>query len=184
MKRITLLIFILTSIVIDANAQFGVKAGYSMSKSAGKDGSFLPGFYVGGLYDIKVSKSFYIQPQLLFSSEGTKYKQGNNTYMTQHAYYAELPILASYRVYLRNNSSFNFNLGPYAALGLFGKTTYGNIKENTFGPGVDRPDYGFVAGIDYEANHLVYSLSYKQGIEDFFEKTKSHCLSVGIGYKF
>lgn len=73
---------IFASIVIDANAQFGVKAGYSMSKSTGKDGSFLPGFYVGGLYDIKVSKSFYIQPQLLFSSEGTKYKFGSNTYMT------------------------------------------------------------------------------------------------------
>lgn len=186
MKRITLLIFILTSIVIDANAQFGVKAGYSMSKSTEKDGSFLPGFYVGGLYDIKVSKSFYIQPQLLFSSEGTKYKQGSNTYLTEHAYFAELPVLASYRVYLNNNSSFNFNLGPYASVGLFGKTKHGSIKENTFQSGVERVDYGIKAGIDYEMNHLIYSISYKQGLQDFdiYGKGKTLNLSVGIGYKF
>ncbi len=186
MKRIILFLFGIAFFAMNSNAQWGVKTGYAMSKSTGRDARFMPAFYVGGFYDIKASEHFYIQPQLLFSAEGSKYRKGGTTYMTTHAYFAELPVLASYRIDLCKNSRLNFNVGPYISLGLFGKTKHGQIEENTFQSGIERVDYGIKFGVDYEVGHLVYSLMYKQGLQSFdiYGKGKSIGLSAGIGYKF
>ena len=61
-----------------ANAQdvkFGAKAGLNLSNFTGdvENTSTKVGFQVGGFAEIKISEKFAVQPELLYSLQGTKF---------------------------------------------------------------------------------------------------------------
>ena len=77
MKRI-ILAAIAVMVFGFANAQktrFGIKGGLNISTVVGgdvDDTKSLIGFHVGGLAEIHVVEKFFIQPELLYSAQGTK----------------------------------------------------------------------------------------------------------------
>ncbi len=141
-----MLAFIIASTAICANAQesrFGVRGNMNLSNIMNKyDGSLAEGdkasdyendfksrlgFKIGVIYDWGLSKAFYIQPGLYFSTqsardsekeEGDKYEQKWNLI------YLPLSILASYRIALSDNMKLHINAGPYLAFGLGGKVKW------------------------------------------------------------
>ena len=79
MKKVLLLFIAIVAVGVTANAQqFGVKAGVNFSNininsqgvSASADGR--TSFYVGGLVDFTISDKLHIQPEVLYSAEGSK----------------------------------------------------------------------------------------------------------------
>lgn len=55
------------------STRFGVKGGLNISNFTGyqEDVKSLAGFHVGGFAEIKVAKKIAIQPEFLFSTQGT-----------------------------------------------------------------------------------------------------------------
>ena len=58
-------------VVFSAAAQnrWGVVGGVNLSTTSAKGFKWRAGGYVGGLYDIRLSESWYIQPQLILTYE-------------------------------------------------------------------------------------------------------------------
>ena len=79
------------------NAQevkFGLKGGLNVANITGdiEDNSSKVGFHVGGFAEIKVSEKFSVQPELLFSTQGTKFDfEGTN--VNFNLSYLNIPIM-------------------------------------------------------------------------------------------
>ena len=67
-----LLCMLLACFILPASAQnsWGIVGGGLFSKSLSRDARFSLGGYAGGMYDVHVKNSWYVQPQLLFTYGG------------------------------------------------------------------------------------------------------------------
>src|SRR6476620_11456259 len=97
------------------NAQqtrFGIKGGLNVSTVVGGDvdnTKSLVGFHVGGLAEIHVVEKFFIQPELLYSTQGTKIDGPFGTDGDVKLNYLNIPVLAKY--YFIENK-FSVEAGP------------------------------------------------------------------------
>lgn len=158
---------------------FGVKAGFIHSTITGDyyyDGNHLHkndydskiGGYIGGLVDIPVKGNFHIQPELLFTSEGSK-----NLDMI----YARIPVLGKY--YLMEN--FAVQAGPLFGLRL--------AAEKNFDDYTKPIDFGLSGGATYEFDFgLFVDARFNAGIMNISDTDKKDfrnaSFQVGAGYRF
>lgn len=128
-----LLCMLLACFILPASAQnsWGIVGGGLFSKSLSRDARFSLGGYAGGMYDVHVKNSWYVQPQLLFTYEEfrSKTRLGTDSFFSK--FNLELPILASYNVALNNKWNLRINAGPYLSYAMFGRDksidyAYGN----------------------------------------------------------
>jgi hypothetical protein len=75
MRKLLIISILALSAALSASAQnrFGIMGGVNMSDTSTEGFSWRTGDYLGGLYDIQLTPSWYIQPQLIFSYEENKY---------------------------------------------------------------------------------------------------------------
>lgn len=198
MKRLISIFFFLIIVLFPTIAQnhWGVMGGVNLSTSSAKDFGWRTGGYIGGLYDIRLSESWYIQPQLLYSYEEneTKGKSQTDIFYSQHA--LTLPVLASFKVPLSTAFSLRINAGPYVQYALFGRDGNSSIGANgeripkklgwwhaNFG---DHFTYGLKGGMMLEHRHWLLSIDCKYSLKRSFLNCDGHglTLSAGIGYKF
>lgn len=109
MKKILLVaVCVGLSYFSQAQIKFGVKAGANLSNVGGKDAvntSSLIGFHGGVQANIPLAEGFSVQPELLYSSQGSKAKtetsgDGDEILTTEaklHLNYLSLPVLAQYK---------------------------------------------------------------------------------------
>ncbi len=188
---------------LTASAQevtWGVKAGANISNFKAKEGGFSStndskvGFHVGAFLDWGLSQSFYIQPGLYFSQQGSKNDAGGVD-VKMNASYLKLPILASYRINLSGeNIRLHINAGPYVAYGLGGKIDDGTSKVDTFGDdGLKRFDAGLSVGLGVNFNKFYVGGGYDFGLanivdKDYFggndAKMKSQNWNITVGFTF
>lgn len=113
MKRIILAIVACMAFGF-ANAQsvrFGVKAGLNVSNFTGyqEDVKSLTGFHIGGFTELKVAKKFAIQPEFLFSTQGTTIEGFNgNSNSSIKLNYLNIPVLGKYYI----TDAFTVEAGP------------------------------------------------------------------------
>src|ERR1700749_475310 len=110
-----------------SNAQetkFGVKAGLNLVTLTGavEDASAKVGFNAGGFAEIKLSEKFAIQPELLFSTQGYKYKETGSD--ADYSYeeklnlgYLNIPVMAKFYV----AQKFSIEAGPQLGILLSAK---------------------------------------------------------------
>jgi hypothetical protein len=169
-----------------ALVRFGAKAGFNMTKWGGdfnkKDKtSFLPGFHAGGVAEMMLSPKWSIQPELLFSFEGT------NTELLDdiRAMYIKIPVLFYYN-FRTGPGRLSPGIGPYFSAGIGGKA--GN-DINTFGSKglTSHFDWGLQVKVSYDLYYmnsnlegLFGALGFSQGFGD----SHSIGLSLSVGYKF
>ena len=167
-----LLCMLLACFILPASAQnsWGIVGGGLFSKSLSRDARFSLGGYAGGMYDVHVKNSWYVQPQLLFTYEEfrSKTRLGTDSFFSK--FNLELPILASYNVALNNKWNLRINAGPYLSYAMFGRDksidyAYGNGMHSSLGWWhQDFPDhftYGGRAGVSLESEHFIYTIDGK-----------------------
>lgn len=163
MKRIILPI--ITFMVFGfANAQstkFGVKGGLNISNFTGyqEDVKSLAGFHIGGFAEIKLAKKFAIQPEFLFSTQGTTiegYNGDSNTNVKVN--YLNIPILAKYYI----TDAFSVEAGPQIGFLLSAKSRGEDINDL-----FKSTDYGLNLGIGYDfTENFALGLRYTIGLSD------------------
>ena len=185
---------LLACFILPASAQnsWGIVGGGLFSKSLSRDARFSLGGYAGGMYDVHVKNSWYVQPQLLFTYEEfrSKTRLGTDSFFSK--FNLELPILASYNVALNNKWNLRINAGPYLSYAMFGRDksidyAYGNGMHSSLGWWhQDFPDhftYGGRAGVSLESEYFIYTIDGKCSLRKRpFGRSVS--LSAGVGYKF
>ncbi|MBZ4037679.1 PorT family protein [Flavobacterium sp. 17A] len=177
-----------------SNAQetrFGVKGGLNISTVVGGDvdnTKSLIGFHVGGLAEIHIVEKFYIQPELLFSAQGTKVDSDFGGDATLKLNYLNIPVVAKYYIV---DKKFNVEAGPQLGVLLSAKAEGEDIKDFT-----RSVDFGFNIGAGYSfTDNLSVGLRYTIGLsplsdrdidntDDYYDSAKNSNLQLSLAYKF
>ena len=174
-----------------ANAQevkFGAKAGLNLANisGGGTDTNVRTSFYVGGLAEFGISDKFFIQPELVYSSQGFINK--SNTDFSVQLDYLNLPIMAKYMV----AEGFSLQAGPQIGflLSAKNKTPEGSsdIKEN-----LSKVDFSLGLGVGYDINeNFNIGFRYNLGLSKINKESapsgssdiKNSVFQIGVGYTF
>ncbi|KAF2514281.1 porin family protein [Flavobacterium foetidum] len=179
-----------------ANAQqtsFGVKGGLNLSNWSGGDArdntKALVGFHVGGFAEIKVIEKLAIQPELLFSAQGTKIDGGGFLGdFDVKTNYLNIPVLAKYYIV----DKFSVEAGPQLGVLLSAKADGEDVKD-----GFKTVDFGFNLGAGYHfTENISINLRYTIGLSplsdnadiedegDYYDSVKNSVLALSFAYKF
>ena len=183
-KFILILFSFFITLPLLAQNHWGIMGGANLSTTTAEGFKWRAGGYVGGLYDVQLSESWYVQPQLLFSYEENKSKNVSKTDVFFSQYALTLPVLASFRVRLSDAFFMRVNAGPYVQYALFGnQQEYGEWWHADFG---DHFTYGLKGGLALESKHWFGTIDCKYSLKKSFVNYDGHGLtfSAGIGYKF
>jgi len=182
----------------DMGIGFGIKGGWNSANMSIKtdgtvdDKNAISSFNVGGYFDFPIAPVFSLQAGLMFTGKGVKFtsgdKNGENWAESKtNPLYLELPVYAVGKIPLAPHTNIFFGAGPYAAMGVAGKTktegqllgvsfsdesnikfgdddpTNGNNGSSNSG-NVKRFDWGlnFMAGV--EINHITLNANYGLGL--------------------
>ena len=152
MKNLTILsfIFCLTSAPLVAQVQLGAKLGANISKFGGDNSEFEKakiGGHLGVWASFLVRDKIGLQPELLFSLQGSKTDFSNSNYI-----YIALPLLVKYLI----NENLTVLLGPQFGLLASAKQKIdgsGTFDEKEF---LTTGDLGAVIGLMYTINIVAH----------------------------
>ncbi|MBF6607252.1 MAG: PorT family protein [Flavobacterium sp.] len=194
MKRITLSIVLLLSLSF-ANAQddkgvrFGLKAGLNLANIGGdmEHSSMKAGFHIGGLAEIMLTENFALQPELVFSMQGTKYEYSSPVLDVDENIdlaYLNIPLMAKYYV----TDAFNIHAGPQIGFLMSAKFGGEDVKERyksfDFGFGIGT-GYNFRENFGIEARYnagMVNIAAEQDGGGDY--KESNSVIQLSFLYKF
>lgn len=178
----------------NVTTEFGVKGGLNMSNlytDDADDENVLFGFNAGVYATLPVSDFIAIQPELLFTTRGSKLEYNNalaqgNVKLKLN--YIELPLLV--RVNITKN--FNIHAGGYASYMVSAKSTGDGDFE--FEDQYDTDDFnkfdaGIAAGVGLDFNPISVGLRYNYGLTtiekdgDDSSDLKNSNLSLYLSYK-
>ncbi|MDR0754720.1 MAG: PorT family protein [Prevotellaceae bacterium] len=205
MKKILLITLVALLGMATANAQikFGAKAGVNLATLTDlEDAKFKLGFHVGGFAEFTITDVIAIQPELLFSTQGTtssfetSYEGVDvNVDQTVNLNYINLPILLKVKL----AEGLSAEVGPQVGLLLSAKA---KIEGSLLGIGFSRSeniksdlttlDVAAVAGLSYTfAEKFVVGARYNFGLtnlnkenNDDDSKPKNGVIQISFGYKF
>lgn len=184
---------------------FGVKGGVNFANiTDDKDADMKVGFFAGVYGEFMLSEKFSIQPEILYSTQGTKYKENGSNEFGSYAVdatfkldYINVPVMAKYYI----NDKFSIEAGPYVGFLLKGIVSYdvsvSNENESVSdGDYIDLKDqlntvdFGLGFGAGYKVNsNISLGLRYNIGLTDVEEDagdemgSKNSVFQLSFGYK-
>lgn len=140
----------------------GIKAGVNFAKVSGSDED--PGQRIGAIagafLTIGMGSVFSIQPEVLFSMQGTKFSFG-----TAKVDYVQVPLL------LRIGSSSKAGASVY---GLVGPSVGLYVRDEGFTDDLKRTDVGLVVGAGVTVSRLLVEARYTAGLTEFSKGTTAY----------
>lgn len=155
-SKLIWLVTFLISIGNDIHAQnknvFGGMVGMNVSSISNYDGKAAPGMTVGLYWERKLSSTFSLQSNFLYSQRGERAGESTPELKLQ---YIHLPIMTKYYI----TDSFQVMAGIYWDLLL------GIAGDNHFNSDFKSGDFGIPVGASYDlSNHIQLDLSYNIGL--------------------
>ena len=178
MKRAIVLLVLLSSMAgLQAQTlKFGLKAGANFANLEGNnaEGSTYTSFHFGALMEVKVFENLSLQPELVYSSQGTKVDEAafddiNYNYIT-------VPVLAKF--YLTKNK-LSFEAGPQFSF-LVNENVPDQFEGETF-------DFGLAGGLGYNiTDHFLLQARYVAGLTEANKnaEVKNRTIQLSLGYRF
>ncbi len=188
MKKLSLLAVALFTFTF-ANAQetkFGLKAGLNISNWGGdaEGTSSKTDVQAGAFVEIKTSDKMAIQPELVYSSLGTKVDFDGTT-VTISTNYLVIPVMLKYFA----AEKFTLEAGPQIGFLLSAKAkangNSGDIKSE-----FNSTDFGINLGAGYDISEKVnLSLRYTAGLSNILkdsgsDKVNNTNIAFALGFKF
>ena len=176
-----LAIFSFTSVNAQG-AKFGAKAGVNFANFTGdiEENKMLTGFHIGAFVELELSEALILQPELLFSTQGTKFKESGVS-IDFNANYINLPVMFKYGV----ADGFNLEAGPQIGFLLSAEIADEDIKDE-----MESIDFGMNVGASYDfSDDLFAQARYNFGITNLVDDSeggdlKNSVISVSLGYRF
>lgn len=213
MKKALLLFALVAISIMSINAQdnlkWGVMAGMNVSKYTITGFDSRIGFHAGVKAEVGLSQNAngsgaYMDFAALLTLKGAKVDGGSLASITFNPYYLEVPVRVGYKYAVNDDFSLFGSVGPYIAVGLFGKAKAkvdgdyldvdfdeigGNsASENIFGEDrLKRFDFGLglKAGVEFSQKYQV-AISYDFGLVEVIKDLgmKNRNLMISLGYMF
>ena len=187
--------FFINNTITSQNIVYGVKGGINISKfNSNSNNPFSQydgkvGFHVGGLVEIPLSEKFSMQPELLYSLQGTNINSGERVIRLNNL---QLPIMAKYYIVKR----LGLEAGPVLDYLLSAKLV-GDLNSEDGREVKDITDIyktlnvAIGAGASYTLKtNLFFGLRYNFGFLDISDDTfnevtlRTRALQVSAGYFF
>ena len=175
---------------------FGIRGGLNVSSMSLKEDGDLKsraGFNAGMSVDFPILESFYLQSGLYYTVKGYKQEDGDWEEKVNIGY-LEIPILASYRYNFSDAAQWQFNFGPYFAVGLNGNDKEKDGRREYEKKWYDyddtkRFDMGLQIGTGIVlAKHYYVGVAYEFGllsqVKDSDGYWKNRNFMVNVGYQF
>lgn len=184
MKKSFLVIIALIIGISSSHAQlvqFGVKGGlnyanYTGGNVDGFDFNAITSYHLGALMEVKVFENFAIQPELLYSTQGSEL-DGFGDQIKNELGYLSLPVLAKF--YLTSNG-LSLELGPQASVLVSERNNVDSGDSNTF-------DFAIAGGLSYKITKgLFVSARYAAGLTEPKKDAdvKNSLIQFSVGYLF
>ena len=178
MKK-TIGLFILLMSVSTVNAQmlkFGLKAGANFSNLEGDnvDGSTYTSFHFGAVVELKLLENLSVQPELLYSSQGTKVN--SDAFDDINYNYITVPVLAKF--YL-TSKKLSLEAGPQFSF-LVNENVEDQFEGKTF-------DFGLAGGLGYNITDNVFvQARYIAGLTEASKNAEvtNRVIQLSLGYRF
>jgi hypothetical protein len=179
----------MTATAFSQKTEIGVRAGTNIStwnlSSIGSDikTSSNAGLEAGLLADLYVSKSFSIQPEVIFSMYGTTFSSGGNS-IKYAVNYVNIPVLAKYHM----PQGIAFFAGPQLGLMLSAKAKADGEAKQDIKNYLKSTDVFGVIGAEYNSPIGVsVGLRYNHGFVNIYQEEdgsiKNSSFGISIGYK-
>jgi opacity protein-like surface antigen len=206
MKKLITVFSLMAFIIVYADAQtiekenkishktsWGIKAGINISNIVTSPSpqninfSSLTGFTAGAFTVIPISHNFALQPELNFSSMGTKFSSTGSTASTSKMMlnYISIPVLLKYS---NPKGGFGIYAGPEYALLTSAKEKSGEKSEDAK-DSFKKSDFLAIAGIDYKFSvGFNLDLRYQLGLANIAEEhlpgesLKNNSLTITAGW--
>lgn len=216
MKKLIVMASLLGAL-FSANAQevvFGAKAGLNLATLSGDvpEAGYKAGANLGFIAEIKVSEKFSVQPELLYSMQGSSFKMNDFFYDEESDMgfdakvdgliklgYINIPVLAKYYV----TPKFSVLAGPQLGVLLSSKMKIDFTADAGFGQvsgseeidmkeETQKIDFGANLGFAYDFTEKVFAqLSYYNGFTNVTKTTegddsvmKNNVIQLAVGFKF
>lgn len=201
MKKLLLISFVVVVLAATAQAQdFGVQVGANFANVSGDDtfdqtdSKF--NFTFGVFGEFKMADKFGIQPELIFSGQGFKYKaddgNGNTIEFKQKMSYVNVPVLGNY--YLSDN--FYLQGGPYLGFltsaevnvsGTLGLSSQFGLGDGDNKDAYKSTDFGAMVGLGMTSGRIILGLRYQLGLANVSDvdgaDAKHRVLQLNFGVK-
>lgn len=175
--------------------RFGVKAGSNLSSISGSDTKSKVGFYAGAFVNVPISDALSLQPEIVYSQQGTKakgdYEMATYTIknMQQNLDYINVPVMVRYNAtpefYLEAGPEFGLLVNAQAKGDINGQTYKVNNKDSlrtfNFGAGIGL-GYKFTPNIGINARYVA-GLTEIAKI-NLGDSSKNTNLQLGMSYSF
>ncbi|HEY0041218.1 MAG TPA: porin family protein [Flavisolibacter sp.] len=182
MMKIRALVFgLLASTALFAQApKYGLKAGLNLATITNTDGELKAGFHGGALAHIHLTPAFSLQPEVMYSNQGTKVGSDNKLLLN----YINVPLLLQYNF----DNGFRLQGGPQIGFLLEAKSKSGNVETDVSGS-YKAIDFSIPVG----ASYLGYSgfgvdARYNIGVTNVVETSalnyRNSVLQFGVFYLF
>ncbi len=192
MKKLFLLVALVAAAFM-AKAQeitIGPKVGMNVTNISNIDDSKNKvSIHVGAFAEWKVNDFFAIQPEVVYSRQGFRYKE-DGTKVKNRVNYLNIPVLA--KLYVLEDLSVD--LGPQLGLALNGKAV---VKDNGDthkykNKDLNTVEVSWAIGLSYNLDRLMFSARYNIGLSNVMDKDKSwdesnnknHVFQLSVGYRF
>lgn len=214
MKKILLSAILIASCLVNAQElKFGAKLGLNISNFSGDltDAKSLIGAQLGGFAEIKITDKFAVQPELLFSMQGSKtsYSETDVNYSYSEnsknkLNYLNIPVLA--KLYI--SEKFALLAGPQFGLLMSAKKDF-DISEtisgvnDTYSESIDAKNFyksvamSFNLGTTYSITENIFvDARYNLGLSNISKNytdengdaistnIKNNLIQFSVGYKF
>lgn len=182
----SLILFTVSTVKAQEYVVFGAKGGinlFNMSSDNFSDTSLQTGLHIGLLAEIPLLNRFSLQPEILYSTQGTEADVimiGSGPRLTKYTLdYIQVPVLA--KMYL--TESLSIEAGPSFNF-LVNEKTDG--EETDFGSSFELgaalgASYKFRGGFFGSARYIY---GFTDALDTFTTKYNNHGFQIGIGFMF
>ena len=138
----------------------GIRFGYNFANLSGdiQENETLTAFHVGAFTDFKLNERLFLQPELMFSVQGSGFSYGEEDSVSDtdlKLSYLNIPVLLSYHY----NENLSFTAGPQIGVLMGAKDAGKDIINN-----VESYDMAFSLGLAYKVyKDIRISARYNQG---------------------
>jgi len=194
-KFFVLIAAAIVSVSAMAQVQFGAKVGFDMTNFWGKDieHGMKPSYQVGLLMEYKFNPHFAIAPEVVFASQGGKFKaldvnlfgldiSKNVTFNTN---YINVPVMFKYYA----TPAFSIDFGPQVGFNVYSKYSVEDIdKAVDIKDGTQTVDFGLGLGGTYNlTDNAFVQARYTLGLTNVFDgdsDCKNGNIQLAFGMKF
>ena len=190
-KALVLIAAAIVCMSASAQVQFGAKVGVDATHFWGKDTEhgMKIGYQFGALMEYKFNPNFAIAPEVVFASQGGKFKiyeaenkKVDNTFTIN---YINVPVM--FKWYATPN--FSFDLGPQVGFNVYSKYKVGDLDAEDIKDMTKSVDFGVGLGGTYNlTDNAFIQARYTMGLTDAFKgelnEAKNGNIQLAFGMKF